>query len=69
MKVNNSRKSTVSIMNHSYFGGIILKQNGIEMQIPQEWIMKDGRIKKYALKMWERKLKKSFKENMQKEAV
>lgn len=55
MKVNESRKSTHSIMNHQRFGGVLLKQENFEMFIPKEWIFKKtGAIKKYGLKQIEK---------------
>jgi hypothetical protein len=50
MKINQSRKSTQSIMAHQSFEGVLLKKDGIEMYIPKEWITQKGKIKKYALK-------------------
>jgi hypothetical protein len=54
MKINQSRKSTKSIMANQGFGGVLLKEDGIELYIPANWIFKDGRLKKYAQKAWDK---------------
>lgn len=51
MKINESRKSTHSIMNNAGFGGVLFKQDNVELYIPTEFIFKNGKLKKYGLKM------------------
>lgn len=52
MKINESRKSTHSIMGHQGFGGVLLKQNDVELYIPNEFLFKNGKLKKYAKNAW-----------------
>ena len=52
MKINQSKKSTRSIMAHPSFGGVLLKENDVELFIPSNWIFKNGRLKKYAQRAW-----------------
>lgn len=52
MNICQSRKSTKSIMAHQKFGGVLLKEDDIELFIPSNWIFSDGRLKKYAQKAW-----------------
>lgn len=49
MKINKSRKSTHSIMAHGGFGMLTITRNNVTIQIPEEWLFADGRIKKYAV--------------------
>jgi hypothetical protein len=52
MKINQSRKSTRSIMANQRFGGVLLKEDDVQLFIPSNWIFNDGRLKKYAQKAW-----------------
>lgn len=58
MKINQSRKSTVSIMSNPHFGGVLLKKGNAELFIPNEMINKKGKLKKYALDLWKQELAK-----------
>lgn len=49
MKINQSRKSTHTIMAHPGFGMLTITRNGVTIQVPEEWLFNDGRIKKYAI--------------------
>lgn len=51
MKINESRKSTHSVMNNSGFGGVLFKDGNSEIFIPQQFIFKNGKLKKYAKKL------------------
>lgn len=48
MKVSKSRKSVYSIMNHGGFGMLYITRNNMTIAVPEEWLFKDGRIKKFA---------------------
>lgn len=50
-KVCQSRKSTVSIMNHGGFGDLTITKHGVTVLVPRSYLFEDGRIKKYALKI------------------
>lgn len=53
MKINESRKSTESIMANRHFGGMTLKQGNVSMYVPETWINKNGTLKRYAKKVWD----------------
>jgi hypothetical protein len=61
MKINQSRKSTHSIMAHQSFEGVLLIKDGIKMYIPKEWITQKGKIKKYALKAFDKLQKEELR--------
>lgn len=50
MKINQSRKSTHSIMAHSGFGVLTITREGTSILVPKSWLFNDGRIKKFAVK-------------------
>lgn len=49
-----SRKRTTSIMNNGGFGEIVEIINGIPVIIPESYLLKNGKMKKYALRLLER---------------
>lgn len=59
MKINKSRKSTHSIMAHGGFGMLTITKNNTTIQIPEEWLFNDGRIKKYAIGKVEQMFRKA----------
>lgn len=50
MKISKSRKSTHSVMNNEGFGLLTITIEGVVINIPEEWLFKNGQIKKYAIK-------------------
>lgn len=46
MKINKSRKSTVSVMAHAGFGNVTIIRNGVTISIPTNWMFTTGQIKK-----------------------
>lgn len=68
MKVCKSRKSTHSIMAHGgTFGLLSITRNNVTIQIPEEWLFEDGRIKKYAQKRIDSMFKKAIAFNQTEE--
>lgn len=50
-KVCQSRKSMHTVMsNGGKAQNLTIIRNGVKIQVPEEWLFSDGRIKKYALK-------------------
>lgn len=46
MKINKSRKSTVSVMAHTGFGNVTITRNGVAIDVPTNWMFTTGKIKK-----------------------
>ena len=46
MKINESRKSTHSIMNNAKFGEVTIRSGNLSLTIPKNYLFKNGRIKK-----------------------
>lgn len=46
MKINKSRKSTVSVMANAGFGDVAITRNGVTITIPTNWMFTTGQIKK-----------------------
>lgn len=68
-KICKSRKNTNSIMNHRGYGGILLHREGVDMFIPQRCITSKGKIKKYALLEFEKKVEQYKKNNEYKNVI
>lgn len=62
-KVCQSRKSTVTIMNHGGFGDLTITKYGVTVSVPKNYLFSDGRIKKYAQKLIDKTIDKYLMES------
>lgn len=58
--INNSRKSTHSVMNHRGYGSLFVERNGYKVLVPKEYLFKNGKLKKRGRQYIEEQLALAF---------
>lgn len=58
-RISKSRKRTHSIMSNGGFGILTITRGEYSIQVPEDWLFEDGRIKKYAIKKVDLMFKKA----------